>query len=443
MLIVDDEPANLDGLQAALQNYYHVLSAQSAAEALGVAQNHKIDVVISDQRMPEMQGTELLARFAQSHPDQIRILLTGYTDVEDLIECVNQGLLYRYLVKPWQSHELIATIAQAFDKLETERQVRSQATQLQKEVEERRLTQEQLEVTLRELKEAQATLVAQEKLRALGELVSGVAHDFNNLLTPIKMYSEELLYGLDHSGELSIEDQREALETISCAVEDGSALIERLKSSYHPHLKTQSRRVFFSIPEVMRNAITLAVPRWKRRQNQTSTITQNSPFIEYLNPNQSLKMTALSYLKAHFERLEVGELPERLVVLCQTPPMLKGLGVESEIRQAIVNLICNALDASVEASPHCPLVIEVSAELIGEEIYLTVRDHGLGMTEEVQNRCREAFYSTKGEKGSGLGLHMVHQSAESHQGRLELSSELGQGTTVHLILPHVKRRYEA
>ena len=450
ILIVDDESANLDGLHAALNPHYKVFAAQNAYDALKITEENDIDVVISDQRMPEMQGTELLARLSQVYPHQIRILLTGYTDVEDLIDCVNRGLLYRYLVKPWKPSELLATVAQAFDKIEVEQRVRQQESQLKIEVEERRSTQRQLELTLNELREAQATLVAQEKLRALGELVSGVAHDFNNLLTPIKMYCEELLFDLDEPDEsemsLSEGDKREALETINCAVIDGSALIERLKSSYHAHAQTQSRHVVFSVSEILRHAITLALPRWRRFNNasRSSSVGAHGAETHYLSGGDALRETSTHYLTAHRQKLDLGKPLHQLVVICAAPPGLSGVGVKSEIRQALVNFICNALDALRDAAPHCPLLLEVSAEIdeARSELKLSVRDHALGMPEEVLARCKEAFYSTKGSHGSGLGLHMVHQTALNHRGRLELSSDFGQGTLAQLIIPHVMRRYE-
>jgi CheY-like chemotaxis protein len=122
ILLVDDEQENLDGLVALLKPAgYQVSYATHPEEALQIAQNHKVDLIISDQRMPVMLGTELLAAIKSYSPDNVRIILTGYTDINDLITCINNGLLYRYLVKPWNQEELLAVVSEGMKKIKIER----------------------------------------------------------------------------------------------------------------------------------------------------------------------------------------------------------------------------------------------------------------------------------------------------------------------------------
>ena len=116
LMVVDDEPDNLDLLYRTFRRDFQVYKADSALSALEVLdQQGEMAVIISDQRMPEMNGTEFLGKTVERFPDTIRILLTGYTDVEDLVEAINSGQVFKYITKPWNPEELKLVINQASD----------------------------------------------------------------------------------------------------------------------------------------------------------------------------------------------------------------------------------------------------------------------------------------------------------------------------------------
>ena len=116
LLVVDDEPDNLDLLYRTFHRDYKVLRAESGPGALEIlACEENIAVIISDQRMPLMSGTELLSLTATQYPDIIRIILTGYTDIEDLVEAINTGKVFKYVTKPWNAEELKSVVRQALD----------------------------------------------------------------------------------------------------------------------------------------------------------------------------------------------------------------------------------------------------------------------------------------------------------------------------------------
>ncbi len=133
MLVVDDEPDNLDLLYRTFRRDFTVLKAESGIHALQVlAAEGEVAVIISDQRMPEMKGTEFLSRTVPQFPDTMRIILTGFTDVEDLVEAINSGQVYKYITKPWNPDELKAVVQRAAETYEllkqrTEELQRSQA----------------------------------------------------------------------------------------------------------------------------------------------------------------------------------------------------------------------------------------------------------------------------------------------------------------------------
>ncbi|HEY9296866.1 MAG TPA: response regulator, partial [Phormidium sp.] len=116
LLVVDDEPDNLDLLYRTFYREYKVLKATSGTAALEIlAKEGDVAVIISDQRMPGMSGTEFLSLTATQYPDTIRIILTGYTDVEDLVEAINSGKVFKYVTKPWESEALQIVVRQALD----------------------------------------------------------------------------------------------------------------------------------------------------------------------------------------------------------------------------------------------------------------------------------------------------------------------------------------
>lgn len=119
ILIVDDEPGNLRALERLFRGQHNVLTAGSGAEALELLQQHDMALLIADQRMPEMSGIELMNRTVPLRPHMVRILLTGYADVDSLIEAINCGHVYKYVTKPWNNDDLTITVSRALEHYET------------------------------------------------------------------------------------------------------------------------------------------------------------------------------------------------------------------------------------------------------------------------------------------------------------------------------------
>ncbi len=117
LLCLDDEIDNLDALERIFRKKYNVLKALTPKEAFDHLDQHpQMSVIISDQRMPQITGVEFLEKSIATHPDTVRILLTGYTDIDSVISAVNQGQIYRYLTKPWDPVDLQNTVDQACEK---------------------------------------------------------------------------------------------------------------------------------------------------------------------------------------------------------------------------------------------------------------------------------------------------------------------------------------
>jgi response regulator RpfG family c-di-GMP phosphodiesterase len=113
LLVVDDEPEVCNAVFHLLRRRFHVLRAHSAAEAVELLATHEVEIILTDQRMPEVTGVQMLARVKARHPEAIRMLYTGYTDIDSVVDAVNQGHIYRFLSKPWEPEELEAAVDDA------------------------------------------------------------------------------------------------------------------------------------------------------------------------------------------------------------------------------------------------------------------------------------------------------------------------------------------
>lgn len=143
VLYVDDEENNLSAFKASFRRSFNVFTAISAIEAKTILSQNDIHVLITDQRMPETLGTELLAETVVDYPDITRILLTGFSDIEAITDAINRGQIYHYLQKPWNDEALKETINEAYKIYHLKRTSKELSQKLQ-------LNNEQLEFMLRQ-----------------------------------------------------------------------------------------------------------------------------------------------------------------------------------------------------------------------------------------------------------------------------------------------------
>jgi signal transduction histidine kinase/ActR/RegA family two-component response regulator/HAMP domain-containing protein len=256
----------------------------------------------------------------------------------------------------------------------------------------------QLETAYNELRRSQQTIMQQERLKALGQMASGIAHDVNNALSPVVGFTDLLLRT---EGSLSNNGKR-YLQHVRTAGEDIAHIVARLREFYRRRDEHEPL-LELNINHVVEQVVDMTRPRW-RDIPQSNGVTVE--VVTELAPN----------------------LPELV-------------GIESEVREAVTNLVINAVDALPNGGR-----ITVRSRLTRGDVhqksdqYLThvvieVSDTGTGMTEETRKRCLEPFFSTKGKRGTGLGLAMVYGVMQRHEGNIEIESELGKGTTFRLVFP--------
>ena len=251
-----------------------------------------------------------------------------------------------------------------------------------------RATNCELEKALNELKATQRQIIQQERLSAIGQMASGIAHDFNNTLTPILGFSELLLN--DEQVLSNPARARRFLEMLHTSARDAANVVSRLREFYRP-AEANTNFPIVDLAKIAQQAISLTEPKW-RNQAQANGVT-----------------------------IDVAGVFEG------TPFVT---GEETALREMLTNLIFNAADAMPQGGR---ILIEISLD--PADAVLRISDNGVGMTAEVRQRCLEPFFSTKGERGTGLGLSMVYGIIERHRGRLEIESAPGKGTTFIIRLP--------
>ncbi|MCD6286603.1 MAG: GAF domain-containing protein, partial [Anaerolineae bacterium] len=247
---------------------------------------------------------------------------------------------------------------------------------------------ENLEAAYSELQETQRAVMQQERLRALGEMASGIAHDINNAISPVPLYTSLI----ERRGELD-EQARAYLRTIKVAVKDVEETVGRMRQFYR--VREEEELLPVDVNPAAQQAIELTRPRWRDvPQERGITIDLQTDFQD--------------------------DLPSVM-------------GNEAEIRQAVTNLILNAVDAMPEGGT---LTLRTRAGIDAPgNVILEVIDTGIGMGEETRARAFEPFFPTKGARGSGMGLATVYGMTQRHGGDVQVESALGEGTTMRLVFP--------
>jgi PAS domain S-box-containing protein len=249
-----------------------------------------------------------------------------------------------------------------------------------------------------DLRRTQKAVMQQERLMALGQMASGIAHDINNAISPVSLYTESLLEDTDLSARA-----RGQLETIQRAIDDVAQTVARMREFYRQR-EPQSAMASLDLNRLVEQVVDLTRARWSDMAQRRGIVIEM--------------------------RTELA-------------PNLPGvLGADNEIREALTNLIFNAIDAMPNGGP---LTVRTSttqeqstlSQGSGARGFVRVEiiDSGVGMDEDTRRRCLEPFFTTKGERGTGLGLAMVYGAVQRHSADIEIESELGKGTTMRLIFP--------
>jgi two-component system sensor histidine kinase/response regulator len=377
ILYVDDDQENLRTFRRLFRKQYNILLAESGEEGLQLLHEHSpIPVIITDQRMPEMTGIEFLEKTKEISPNSIRIIITGFTDVQALIDAINTGRVYRYITKPWDEQELYVTLKRAIESYELQINNAQLLVDLQRK-------NEDLERSYKTLQATQEKLIQSEKLASIGRLASRIAHELRNPIQSIRMGIELLREDL-----LRFPDSEDFQESFRTTV-------QRIDQEI-----TAANKIVQDLLEYARNM----------KFEYTETDVNN--LIDGVLFNLAEKITQY--------RISVNTNYEAIGTI-----IADGI----RIRQVMLNIIQNSIEAMEQGGT---LTITTTSQ-DENTMVVSVQDTGCGITPEHRQRIFEPFFTTK-EQGVGLGMSIVHKIVEAHGGTIDIESQEGEGTTFTVTL---------
>lgn len=358
VLYVDDQPGNLVVLKSSVKKYVDVVTANSGTEGLAILAKEEFPVVISDQKMHEMTGTQFLAEVRKRYPDTARMLLTAYTNFDDAVAAINEGQVMRFIHKPWERDDLVSALINA-------------AELFYKRKENRQLTEQ---------------LLHRERLAAIGQVTSGLVHELGNIAAVLSV-AEDIQAtwstGADLSRELSI---------LQGGIDKFMSLVESLRIYSKGGNQLEVVKKPTDIQQTIRTTLVL------------------------LNLFPQIKA-----LKALRFEPAAGAEGEKLIA----PVDVK------KIEQVVLNVVKNA----AEECPPGAGEVTIVARGTENDVFVDITDNGPGIPPPAWQRIWEGFYSTKGDKGTGLGLAMCRKIMEAHGGSIRFENNPQGGCTFTLRVP--------
>jgi signal transduction histidine kinase len=380
LLVVDDEPDVLESLRHLFHRAYRVLTAEAGSPAIDLLAKEDVHVILSDQRMPGMTGDAFLAQARRVKPDAVRMLFTGYADIQAVIYAVNEGRIFRYILKPWDPTELEGVIRQAAEQYEL--------------LAERKRLIDQLQDANAQLTRANQELAEANVLKSA--FIEVASHEFNTPITLVLGLSE-LLRLLNPDREPR---EREIVERIA-----GSARqLARLVASTLTLMRTEDFR------QTLRREPVALAPLLKDVAGRVE------PFVASRHQKFEVRVDD-----------DLGEFEIDA----------------AKIGDAVLNLLTNAIKFTPdggEVSLTSRLVSADEAEIVVADRGIGVEDRSLRQmfqpffTEFDPSRHSSGDFGFQ-KRGLGLGLSIVRQFIELHGGGVSAESTPGQGTRITLRLP--------
>lgn len=384
ILLVDDEENVLKSLLRIFKGIkYDIYTAFSGAEGIKMIKNRNFHLIISDYRMPEMNGVEFLKKARDISPDTIRIILTGNADIETAISAINEGNVYKFLLKPWDTETLKIDIKRSLEYYDLIMHRRALNVELKKKNEQLEDMNKNLEKLVEERTQQ---LIQSEKMAALGQMAGQIGHEIKNNLTVL-------------SGNLQLMQMNKVDKKI---YDRSMHLFENELERMKVHAN---------------NLLTLGKPKPSRFEN--------------LNIIDILKVSIDSMI-------ETGIIKYYTIIKDFADNLPEIYGDESKICQVFTNLIINAHHAM---NGKGKLTFTADVSKTGDYIETKIKDTGEGIAKENLQKIFEPFFTTKSEgKGSGLGLLVVKKIMDEHNGYIKVKSELNIGTDMSLGFPVNKQK---
>ena len=378
VVYVDDERANRVVFEQSLASEFTIVCAADGPSALEIFEKHEAAVLVTDMRMPTMHGGELLRIVKERWPRVVRIVVTAYADVDPILRAINEGLVARYIIKPWVRAELVQVLRWAIEAWKLGRDS---------------------EAIYRRLLET-------ERLATLGSVTGMLIHDLRQPLM-------SLTVNIDHLRDLAHATPvlREVLSRAALSPDD-HARVTQLVEDLEPvtaDLRTSADHL---------GALINSLRDFGRARPSVGAPTIADP-VPILRHAMAVCQDLAIHAHASMEYRGPGELPR----VRMSP---------TELTQVLINLLANGAQAiGARGAPNGTLAIIARAER--DTVELQIRDDGVGMAPDVLQRIGTPFFTTRAE-GTGLGIAQCQRLVGTAGGRLRIESEVGVGTTVTLVL---------
>jgi signal transduction histidine kinase len=406
VLVVDDEPCNLDVLTRLLQPHYDVQAAPSGERALEIcARVQKPDLIVLDIMMPALDGYAVLARLRENPATRgiPVIFVSGNNSPDDEKRGLELGAV-DYITKPCNPAIVLARVRTHLELKYARELLYDQNVYLERELARRRQEDQQIQVQL----------LQSEKLASIGQLAAGIAHEINN---PVGFVTSNL-GSLDsyHRAIFELLDAYEAMESVCPSSEPVLAHIRELKH------KKKIARIRGDIGELLAESREGLMRVAKIVSDLKSFSRADSDNWQWVDLHQGIDATlniVWNEIKYHCTlNKEYGDIP-------------KVHGIPTQLNQVFLNLLVNAAQAIEQKGE-----ITIRSGQVAHEVYVAIADTGAGIPAENLPRLFDAFFTTKPVgKGTGLGLSIAYNIVHKHNGRIEVVSTVGQGTTFTVWLP--------
>jgi len=378
VLYVDDELPNRIVFEQSLGDEFAIRTAPDGRTALDIMATTEIAVLITDQRMPEMSGDELLRVVKERWPTTIRMVITAYSDLEPILAAVNEGLVARYMIKPWERSEVVQVLRWSIEAW----------------------------TFGKESAALQRRLLETERLATLGSIAGAVVHDLNQPLLGLILNTERLV-------ELA------AAAPLVRAMLDGV------------HLSTAERRTVAELAEDLGEI----APEIRASAVHLKELTAGLAQFLHARPVETTPATdPMPIIKNAIAVCQDIAIRARGMIGYEGPRQLPRIRVQAtELTQVLINLVANASQALAARDRAGG---RVAVHVIVEEHAVTfeIRDDGAGMPPDVLARVGTPFFTTRRE-GIGLGLAQCQRLVGKAGGVFKIESEAGVGTTVTFTLP--------
>jgi signal transduction histidine kinase len=382
VLYVDDERANRIVLEHSLKSDFNIVVVDSGERAVATFEQREVAVLVTDMRMPGMEGDQLLRIVKERWPTTMRMVMTAHQDIGPILRAINEGLVARYIIKPFERPELVQLLrwaceAWAFGK-------DSQALHHR--------------------------LMETERLATLGSIAGLLVHDLRQPLM-------SQLVNIEHVGELA---------------KDAAAITSAIESSALPaDVKTRSIAILGDLEGVVADL----------KQSTMHLSEMISGLRDLGRPRAAVKAPAtvdpLPIIRHAMTVCQEAALKARATISYTGPSTLPHVHMnQTELMQVLINVVANAAQA-VAARGVPNGTVQIEARSASQMLELEVRDSGVGMDPEILNKVGTPFFTTR-EEGTGLGIAQCQRLVGNVGGRFAIASKRGEGTTVTIAIPIAK-----